>query len=168
MDVNVLEECVRANVGDLTFEEAYARTKRVLNITVATSGRGGVPNLLNYLTAPNVVSITGLGFFFFCYLANYFPAYLVRGPRLQRLHNSSLPPPPSPLQRRNRSHSLLACPPITSKPDHIPQLENSLLHHQRTRFPSLPHRRALQCQPLRRQSGTTVHRPFPPKRPTAS
>ncbi len=56
LDVTVLEECVRANVGDLTFEEAYARTKRVLNITVATSGRGGVPNLLNYLTAPNVVS----------------------------------------------------------------------------------------------------------------
>lgn len=55
LDVNVLEDCVRANVGDLTFEEAYARTKRVLNITVATSGRGGVPNLLNYLTAPNVL-----------------------------------------------------------------------------------------------------------------
>ena len=57
LDLNVLEECVRANVGDMTFEEAYARTKRVLNITVATSGRGGVPNLLNYLTAPNVVSV---------------------------------------------------------------------------------------------------------------
>ncbi|KAL9595130.1 MAG: hypothetical protein Q9219_006618 [cf. Caloplaca sp. 3 TL-2023] len=55
LDVNVLEECVRANVGDMTFEEAYSRTKRVLNITVATSGRGGVPNLLNYLTAPNVL-----------------------------------------------------------------------------------------------------------------
>lgn len=55
LDVNVLEACVRANVGDLTFEEAYARTKRVLNITVATSGRGGVPNLLNYLTAPHVL-----------------------------------------------------------------------------------------------------------------
>ena len=55
LDGNVLEECVRANVGDMTFEEAYARTRRVLNITVATSGRGGVPNLLNYLTAPNVL-----------------------------------------------------------------------------------------------------------------
>lgn len=55
LDVTVLEDCVRANVGDLTFEEAYNRTKRVLNITVATTGRGGVPNLLNYLTAPNVV-----------------------------------------------------------------------------------------------------------------
>lgn len=57
LDVTVLEECVRANVGDLTFEEAYNRTKRVLNITVATTGKSGVPNLLNYLTAPNVVSI---------------------------------------------------------------------------------------------------------------
>src|ERR1700712_5131594 len=57
MDIKVLQECVRANVGDLTFEEAYDRTKRILNISVATTGRGGVPNLLNYLTAPNVVSI---------------------------------------------------------------------------------------------------------------
>jgi TAG lipase/lysophosphatidylethanolamine acyltransferase len=55
LDVTILEDCVRANVGELTFEEAYNRTKRVLNITVATTGRGGVPNLLNYLTAPNVV-----------------------------------------------------------------------------------------------------------------
>lgn len=57
LDVKVLEDCIRANVGDLTFEEAYNRSKRVLNITVATEGQGGVPTLLNYLTAPNVVSI---------------------------------------------------------------------------------------------------------------
>lgn len=56
LDVGVLEKLLRANVGDMTFEEAYTRTKRVLNITVTTSGGGGVPNLLNYLTAPNVVS----------------------------------------------------------------------------------------------------------------
>ncbi|KAF2279492.1 putative patatin-like serine hydrolase [Westerdykella ornata] len=55
LDVGVLEEVVRSNVGDLTFEEAYNRTKRVLNITVSTNGSGGVPNLLNYLTAPNVL-----------------------------------------------------------------------------------------------------------------
>ena len=55
LDVGVLEEMLRSNIGDLTFEEAYARTKRVLNITVTTSGGGGVPNLLNYITAPNVV-----------------------------------------------------------------------------------------------------------------
>ncbi|KAL5332514.1 hypothetical protein BJX70DRAFT_392928 [Aspergillus crustosus] len=55
LDAEVLEECVHANLGDLTFEEAYARSKRILNITVATSGRSGTPNLLNYLTAPNVL-----------------------------------------------------------------------------------------------------------------
>ena len=54
LDVKVLEQCVRSNVGDLTFEEAYQRTKRVLNITVSATG-GGVPSLLNYLTAPNVL-----------------------------------------------------------------------------------------------------------------
>ena len=57
LDVTVLEDCVRANVGDLTFEEAYNRSKRVLNITVATESQGGVPTLLNYITAPNVVSL---------------------------------------------------------------------------------------------------------------
>ncbi|KAK3995384.1 acyl transferase/acyl hydrolase/lysophospholipase [Cladorrhinum sp. PSN332] len=55
LDVKVLEDCIRSNVGDLTFEEAYHRSKRVLNITVATAGHGGVPTLLNYLTAPNVL-----------------------------------------------------------------------------------------------------------------
>ncbi|KAI1852353.1 hypothetical protein JX266_002531 [Neoarthrinium moseri] len=55
LDVKVLEDCVKANVGDLTFEEAYNRSKRVLNITVATEGQEGVPTLLNYITAPNVL-----------------------------------------------------------------------------------------------------------------
>lgn len=56
LDIRVLEECVRANVGDLTFEEAYNRTKRVLNITVATVEDAGIPTLLNHITAPHVVS----------------------------------------------------------------------------------------------------------------
>ncbi|KAK9420955.1 putative PNPLA domain-containing protein [Seiridium unicorne] len=55
LDVKVLEECVKANVGDLTFEEAFNRSKRILNITVAYEGQGGVPTLLNYVTAPNVL-----------------------------------------------------------------------------------------------------------------
>jgi TAG lipase/lysophosphatidylethanolamine acyltransferase len=55
LDVSILEQVVRANVSDLTFEEAYLKTKRVLNITVSTTGGGGVPDLLNYLTAPNVL-----------------------------------------------------------------------------------------------------------------
>lgn len=57
-DMELLDECIRANVGDLTFEEAYARSKRILNITIATAGKTGTPNLLNYLTAPNVVCLT--------------------------------------------------------------------------------------------------------------
>ncbi|KAH7095680.1 acyl transferase/acyl hydrolase/lysophospholipase [Paraphoma chrysanthemicola] len=55
LDVDVLEEVLKANIGDLTFEEAYEKTKRILNITVNTSGGGGVPSLLNYMTAPNVL-----------------------------------------------------------------------------------------------------------------
>jgi TAG lipase/lysophosphatidylethanolamine acyltransferase len=55
LDVHVLEDLLRDNIGDLTFEEAYEKTGRVLNITISTSGGSGVPNLLNYLTAPNVV-----------------------------------------------------------------------------------------------------------------
>ncbi|KAI1808277.1 hypothetical protein F4811DRAFT_571300 [Daldinia bambusicola] len=55
LDVKVLEDCVKDNLGDLTFEEAYHRSKRVLNITVATAEQEGSPALLNYITAPNVL-----------------------------------------------------------------------------------------------------------------
>ncbi|CAG8771943.1 7972_t:CDS:10, partial [Gigaspora margarita] len=55
LDIKVLEDCVLKNVGDLTFEEAFARSKRVLNITVSSTRRFEVPQLLNYLTAPNVL-----------------------------------------------------------------------------------------------------------------
>ncbi|KAJ3105841.1 hypothetical protein HDU97_007485 [Phlyctochytrium planicorne] len=55
MDVKVLEDCVRSNVGDLTFEEAFHMTKRILNITVSSTRKNEVPRLLNYLTAPNVL-----------------------------------------------------------------------------------------------------------------
>ncbi|KAJ5909088.1 hypothetical protein N7495_001770 [Penicillium taxi] len=54
-DMELLEDSIHSHVGDLTFEEAYARSKRILNITVATAGKTGTPNLLNYLTAPNVL-----------------------------------------------------------------------------------------------------------------
>lgn len=56
LDLKILEQYMRTHVGNMTFEEAYAKTKRILNITIAIPGRGGFPNLLNYLTAPNVVS----------------------------------------------------------------------------------------------------------------
>lgn len=67
LDVKVLEECVKANLGDLTFEEAFHRSKRVLNITVATTAQDGIPTLLNYITAPNVVSSSAI---FCCFPGN--------------------------------------------------------------------------------------------------
>ena len=54
-DIAVLEECARDNLGDATFEEAFAATGRILNITVALPDEVGVPQLLNYVTAPHVL-----------------------------------------------------------------------------------------------------------------
>ncbi|GAO46992.1 hypothetical protein SAICODRAFT_90914 [Saitoella complicata NRRL Y-17804] len=55
LDVKVLERCVADNVGDTTFEEAYKRTKRILNITISGGAGAEESGLLNYLTAPNVL-----------------------------------------------------------------------------------------------------------------
>uniref|UniRef100_A0A7S2P954 PNPLA domain-containing protein n=2 Tax=Leptocylindrus danicus TaxID=163516 RepID=A0A7S2P954_9STRA len=41
--------------GDLTFEEAYRKTGRVLCITLSATTKKAPPVLLNYITAPNVV-----------------------------------------------------------------------------------------------------------------
>lgn len=54
-DIDVLRDCARDNLGDLTFEEAYAKTGRILNITIAMSEVAGTPQLLNYITAPHVL-----------------------------------------------------------------------------------------------------------------
>jgi predicted acylesterase/phospholipase RssA len=55
MDIRLLEEVCRSNVGDITFREAFLRTGRILNITVSGSGNYELPRLLNYLTAPSVL-----------------------------------------------------------------------------------------------------------------
>ena len=58
MDINVLRACVRANVPNMTFQEAYDRSGRIINIVVSpaiTSGNQDSLRLLNYLTAPNVL-----------------------------------------------------------------------------------------------------------------
>jgi len=58
MDISVLSRAVRANVPDLTFQEAHERTGRVLNIVVtpaASHGNMESSRVLNYLTAPNVL-----------------------------------------------------------------------------------------------------------------
>ena len=48
-------ETARAYYGDFTFEEAYRRTGRVVNITVTKSDRLSHPTVLNYITAPRVL-----------------------------------------------------------------------------------------------------------------
>lgn len=55
MDIRKLEECVKENIGNYTFKEAYERTGRILNITVAATNQYEHNRLLNYLTAPHVL-----------------------------------------------------------------------------------------------------------------
>eukprot|EP00003_Mantamonas_plastica_P011190 TRINITY_DN2078_c0_g2_i2.p1 TRINITY_DN2078_c0_g2~~TRINITY_DN2078_c0_g2_i2.p1 ORF type:complete len:567 (-),score=160.53 TRINITY_DN2078_c0_g2_i2:355-2055(-) len=55
MDIRKLQQVVRANLGDVTFQEAYNRTGRMMSITVNSTHDGEFPRLLNYLTAPNVL-----------------------------------------------------------------------------------------------------------------
>ena len=50
-----LERVLRANIGDFTFQEAFDRTGRILNISVSSQSRSDPPRLLNYLSAPHVL-----------------------------------------------------------------------------------------------------------------
>lgn len=54
-DIRVIQKLAQDNLGDVTFEEAYNQTGRILNITVALSDVPGTPQLLNYITAPHVI-----------------------------------------------------------------------------------------------------------------
>ena len=55
MDSRQLERCIEQNVGDLTFEEAFDRTGRIINIPVSPARPHQHSRLLNYLSAPNVL-----------------------------------------------------------------------------------------------------------------
>jgi TAG lipase / steryl ester hydrolase / phospholipase A2 / LPA acyltransferase len=54
MDPGQLEAFLRRNIGEYTFEEAYRRTKRIMNITVSPTDPLHQPRLLNYLTTPHL------------------------------------------------------------------------------------------------------------------
>ncbi|CAB9518021.1 Patatin-like phospholipase domain-containing protein [Seminavis robusta] len=54
-DTAHLRECCKVNIGDFTFQEAFDRTGRILNIVVTPLSKGDPPRLLNYLTAPHVL-----------------------------------------------------------------------------------------------------------------
>ncbi|KNC74329.1 hypothetical protein SARC_13120, partial [Sphaeroforma arctica JP610] len=46
---------VKSHIGNVTFQESYNLTRRIVNISVCSENEHGDPHLLNYLTAPNVV-----------------------------------------------------------------------------------------------------------------
>lgn len=54
-DIKHLTRVMRGLMGDITFQEAYNRTRRILNICVSTESIHELPRLLNYVTAPNVM-----------------------------------------------------------------------------------------------------------------
>lgn len=55
LDISHLAKVMRNWLGDITFQEAYNRTRRILNICVSSAGVYELPRLMNYLTAPNVL-----------------------------------------------------------------------------------------------------------------
>ncbi|KAK0382704.1 hypothetical protein NLU13_9800 [Sarocladium strictum] len=54
-DIKHLTRVMRTMTSDLTFQEAYNRSRRILNICVSTESVYELPRLLNYVTAPNVL-----------------------------------------------------------------------------------------------------------------
>ena len=54
-DTEHFRSCCRANIGNFTFQEAFDRTGRILNIIVSPTNRSDPPLLLNYLTSPHVL-----------------------------------------------------------------------------------------------------------------
>ncbi|OJJ44583.1 hypothetical protein ASPZODRAFT_120870 [Penicilliopsis zonata CBS 506.65] len=55
LDISHLAKVMRGWLGDITFQEAYNRTRRILNIGISSAGIYELPRLLNYITAPNVL-----------------------------------------------------------------------------------------------------------------
>lgn len=54
-DISHLQRVMRDMLGDITFQESYNRTRRILNITVSSASMYELPRLLNYVTAPDVM-----------------------------------------------------------------------------------------------------------------
>ena len=54
-NIKHLVRIMRGLLGDLTFMEAYNRTRRILNICVSSASIYELPRLLNYITAPDVL-----------------------------------------------------------------------------------------------------------------
>ncbi len=55
MDNDQLEKFLRKNIGEYTFEEAFKKTKRIINVTVSPVDKNQHARLLNYLTTPHLL-----------------------------------------------------------------------------------------------------------------
>lgn len=78
LDISHLARVMRAWLGDITFQEAYYRTRRILNICVSSAGVYELPRLLNYITAPNVL-IWSAVYVVISYLVSCISNYLQSG-----------------------------------------------------------------------------------------
>lgn len=54
-DIKHLTRVMHQLLGDMTFQEAYNRTRRICNICVSSASIFELPRLLNYVTSPNVM-----------------------------------------------------------------------------------------------------------------
>ncbi|KAL8800772.1 MAG: hypothetical protein Q9182_004936 [Xanthomendoza sp. 2 TL-2023] len=54
-DISHLTRVMKDLLGDMTFQESYNRTRKILNICVSSASLYELPRLLNYITAPNVL-----------------------------------------------------------------------------------------------------------------
>ncbi|KAI4225834.1 MAG: hypothetical protein L6R36_003631 [Xanthoria steineri] len=54
-DICHLTRVMRDLLGNMTFQESYNRTRKILNICVSSASLYELPRLLNYITAPNVL-----------------------------------------------------------------------------------------------------------------
>ncbi|KAL8913227.1 MAG: hypothetical protein Q9172_007328 [Xanthocarpia lactea] len=54
-DISHLTRVMKELLGDMTFQESYNRTRKILNICVSSASLYELPRLLNYITAPNVL-----------------------------------------------------------------------------------------------------------------
>lgn len=55
MNPETLARCLRANMGDYSFEEAFEHTGRILDVTVSPADKHQHGRLLNYLSSPSVL-----------------------------------------------------------------------------------------------------------------
>lgn len=86
-DIDFFQRCLRALLGDLTFQEAYDRSGgRILSVCVCGTTIGEKPRLLNHLTSPHVVLWSAVA------ASCAFPALFPPQPLLAKSRNGTFVP----------------------------------------------------------------------------